>query len=192
MSEKIIVRELMRWLRPLFKTIDIRAVAIRDGDRWINGLTAIRFTRLPKTDIEIMHKLLINKWGQIDLSGIKTRFTALDSGEWGKIVEGIKQGNCTISDLALNYPEPVDVDALELSGYGMQPEDNWPLRIGLATKMEAIHWERFDAEMIRERKGLKTLQSLNGLLSLQDFTSNNSTQILIGIPLYSWPVLNDE
>jgi len=185
MSEKLTVGELVEWMQSLFKTVDFRAVALRDGVRWVNGLTVIRLTRLPKDDVEKIHQLLTNKWGEIDLSGIKVRLEAADFCEWQRIIEGIKQGNSAIMDLTLEYAEPVDVGALELTGYGMQPEDDWPIRIGLATKREAVRWGQFDAEMIRERKGLKTLQALNGLLGLQDFTSNNSTQILVGVPFYS-------
>lgn len=185
MSKKLTVGELVEWMGPLFKTVDSRVVALRDGVTWVNGLTVIRLTRLSKDDVEKIHQLLTNKWGQIDLSSIKVRLECADFSEWQKKTEGIKQGHSSIMDLSLEYPEPVNVGDLELSGYGMQPEDDWPIRIGLATKREAVRWEQFDAEMIRERKGLKTLQSLNGLLGLQDFTSNNSTQILVGIPIYS-------
>lgn len=183
MSEKLTVGELVECMQPLFKTIDLRIVALRDGDRWVNGLTAIRLTRLFKDDVVKMHQLLTSRWGEIDLHGLKVLLKALDFDEWGRVVEEIKQGTTRV--LSVEYPEPVDIRTLKLCGYGMQPEHNWPLCIGLATKSESVRWEQFDDDMIRERKGLTTLQALNALLSLQDFTSNNSTQVFVGMPIYS-------
>lgn len=78
MSEKLTVGELVEWMQSLFKTVDFRAVALRDGVRWVNGLTVIRLTRLPKDDVEKIHQLLTSKWGEIDLSGIKVRLEAAD------------------------------------------------------------------------------------------------------------------
>jgi len=185
MSEKLTVGELVECIRPLFKTIDLRVVALRDGTRWVNGLTTIRLTRFSRDDVVKTHQLLTSKWGQIDLRGIRVLLEAIDFGEWERVIEGIKQGDSAIMGLSLEYPEPVDICTLELHGYGMQPEDHWPFCIGLATKREAVHWEQFDADLIRERRGLTTLQLINALLGLQDFTRNNSTQFLIGIPIYS-------
>jgi len=185
MSEKLTVGELVECVRPLFKTIDLRVAALRDGTRWVNGVTTIRLTHLSRDDVVQTHELLTSKWGKINIHGLQVLLETLHFDEWERVVEWIKQGTATIRGLSIEYPEPVDIRTLELRGYGMQPEGNWPFRIGLATKRESVRWEQFDADMIRERKGLTTLQSLNALLGLQDFTSNNSTQVLVGIPMYS-------
>ena len=185
MPERISIGKLLQELQPVFNTIDFRAAVIKDGDKWVNGLTAIRMTRIPKDDVAGIYQSLRSKWGDVNVDEIQFALTAIDFDECDQVFEGLRQGTIVLPDLSVDYPEPVDIAILETRGYGLRPEAYWPFRVGLATRQQAIRWEDFDASLAQGGSPLTTLQALNTLLGLEGFSSNNSTQVLVGVPVYA-------
>ena len=82
-----------------FKTIDLRVASLRDGSRWVNGLTVIRLTRLSKEDVTNTHEMLTAKWGEVNLDQFRILLDTEDFGEWDRLVASIANGNLRISGL---------------------------------------------------------------------------------------------
>lgn len=185
MAETMMIGQLLKPMRAAFKTIDIRVAAVRDGSKWVNGLTAIRVTRLSKEDVVNTQEMLTAKWGEVNLDRLTILMDTVDFGEWDRLVASIANGNLRISGLDVAYPESVDIAMLESRGFGLQRESYWPHRVGQGIRQEDIQWEEFDSDLIRSKKPLTTIQALNTLLGLESHTSNNRTQIYVGVPIYA-------
>ncbi len=185
MADRISSAQLIASFRPLYRCMDIRVAAISEGDRWANALTVVRLSRLPATDIEHRQRMLMDRWGDLELDSIRIDMVAISSHQWEDLAESLRNGSLPLAGIDIAFPETVDLSAIEMRDYGVKQEEEWPHRIGIATRRDSLRWEQYDADVIRSKKFLSTLNALSTLLGLENFSRDNSTQLFLSVPIYA-------
>ncbi|HEV7674591.1 MAG TPA: hypothetical protein VGQ12_08675 [Candidatus Angelobacter sp.] len=110
MSARITTEELLQAVGSTYQSIDIRSVALREGNKWINVLTVVRFSRDSQKAVSEKQEELQRLHGIVTSENFRVVFSTLAYSEWRILEESCTKGSLKVGEIEIHLLEPVKLE----------------------------------------------------------------------------------
>lgn len=194
MSGEIRLKDFLRRLEGVYKSIDIRIAAVKSDDIWHNALTVVRFSHIKHEDLEKQQKELENKWLKVQTRNFRIEMQAWPFDSLDVLSQQLNEGKWLLFDvgtgltLDLHFGRSIDFLSLEgrfeRYGYTRREIRSWPcFEAFTGQQCPLLYNEQLQNEV--KSRALIDLYSLISELLEGDFDHPLHLDLIINAPFYA-------
>jgi len=187
---ELMLKDVLKQMEEIYKTIDLRTACFRDDGDWENALTVIRFSHLETTAVQEIYKGLRQRWGgEVNKPRLKVVCEALPFSEYSRLKESLLEGALSFKELVVKFERRRDIDSLgcHLTDYPhyLREVENWMLFDGVISRSTSIHekLERIGSDA-RSLGFADTFNCINEWLQSR-FSPQVSSDTIVYAPVYA-------
>ena len=133
MNIRLSVEEMLKSFGSTYRTIDIRSVMVKQGDKWINLYLVVRLTYEESSEVEARLQNLEKHHGVIRTKTFQILLGQRPFSEWGDLRQELAGGRVLLAGTEINLAQPVSLANeqadLRADYFGIRPFDSvdWPV-----------------------------------------------------------------
>jgi len=191
MATRMILRDFLDRVEGVYKSIDLRLVAVKVDDVWHNALTAVRFSCEEPEELEKQQKKRESQWGKVQTSSFMIGMHSW-AFEWLEILcsDFLKEGKLLLPGVTDNMQFGRSIDLLSVEGifgehgYTKRDADQYPFfEASAGEHSPLLKDERLQGEV--KSQTLFDLYTLIRELLEVNFSRGTSFDFVVAAPFYA-------